>query len=195
MIRRREFITLLGGAAAWPLAALVQQRPMPVIGYFEFGRPEQTANLLVAFRKGLSEAGYVEGRNVAFEYRWANDQYDRLPNLAADLVLRRPTVIVAAGGWVVAMAVKAATAMIPIVFRTATDPVQAGLVASLNRPGGNVTGITSMGWELMSKRLGLLHDLLPSATRFAVLVDPTLAKLNLGLQANEWMILGDYSGR
>jgi putative ABC transport system substrate-binding protein len=176
-MKRRSFITLLSGAAAWPLVAHAQQRAMPVVGYFELGRPEQRANFLVAFRKGLSETGFVEDRNVAFEYRWANDQYDRLPDFAADLVLRRPTVIAAAGGLTVAMAVKAATAMIPIVFRTATDPVQAGLVTSLNRPGGNVTGITSMGWELMSKRLGLLHELLPSATRFAVLVDPALAKL------------------
>jgi len=180
-MRRREFITLLGGAVAWPLAAHAQQLAMQVIGYVEFGRPEQRANLLVAFRKGLSEIGYVEGRNVAFEYRWANDQYDRLPDLAADLVLRRPTVIAAAGGLSVAMATKAATATIPIVFRTGTDPVQAGLVASFNRPGGNVTGITSMDWELMPKQLGLLHELLPAATRFAVLIDPTAFRISESL--------------
>ena len=148
MIRRREFIAGLGGSAAWPLAARAQQRAMPLVGYFELGKAEQRANLLAAFHKGLSETGFVEGRNVAFEYRWANDQYDRLPDLAADLVLRRPTVIAATGGAGVATATKAATATIPIVFRTGTDPVQAGLVASLNRPGGNVTGITSMDWEL-----------------------------------------------
>jgi putative ABC transport system substrate-binding protein len=177
-LRRREFIAGVSGAAAWPVLASAQQRAMPVVGYFELGRPEQKGNLLVAFRKGLSETGYVDGRNVAFEYRWANDQYDRLPDLAADLVLRRPTVIAAAGGLSVAMVTKAATETIPIVFRTGTDPVQAGLVASLNRPGGNVTGITSMDAELMSKRLGLLHELLPGATRFAVLVDPTAYRIS-----------------
>src|SRR5215471_10709482 len=172
-LRRREFIGGLGGAVAWPLAARAQQAALPVVGFLHQGTPEDSAFSAAAVRKGLSEMGYVDGRNVAFEYRLANDQYDRLPDLAADLVLRRPTVIAAAGGLSVAMATKAATATIPIVFRTGTDPVQAGLVASLNRPGGNVTGITSMDAELMSKRLGLLHELLPSATRFAVLVDPT----------------------
>ena len=170
---RRAFITLLGGAAAWPLTARAQQQAVPVVGALFASSPEQTAARVAAFRSGLNETGYVEGRNVAFEYRWANDQYDRLPDLAADLVLRRPTVIAAAGGLTGAMATKAATATIPIVFRTGTDPVQAGLVASLNRPGGNVTGVTSMDWELMPKQLGLLHELLPAATRFALLIDPT----------------------
>jgi putative ABC transport system substrate-binding protein len=170
-LRRRDFIAGLGGAAAWPLAARAQAA-VPVIGYLNQGAPETSANHVAAFRKGLSETGFVEGRNVTVEYRWAHNEYDRLPELAADLVRLRVAVIAAMGGAAAARAAKAATTTIPIVFRTGLDAVQSGLVASLNRPGGNLTGVGSMSPELATKRLGLLHDLLPRAARFAVLVDP-----------------------
>ncbi len=146
---------------------------MPVIGYLEAGSPEASANLVAAFRKGLSEAGYVEGRNVAIVFRWAHNENDRLPDLAADLVHRRVDVIVTPVSTPAAFASKAATTTIPIVFGTGADPVRAGLVASLNRPGGNVTGVNTMSLELMPKRLGLLNELLPGAARFAVLVNPS----------------------
>jgi ABC-type uncharacterized transport system substrate-binding protein len=169
-VKRREFLTLLGGAAAWPLAARAQQQPIPVIGYLYEGWPEPTAQLLAAFRKGLSETGYVEGRNATIEFRWALGQYDRLPELAGELVRRRVAVIVAPGGMPAALAAKAATTTIPIVFGTGGDPERTGLVASLNRPGGNVTGVSAMNVELTTKRFGLLHELLPGAARFAVLI-------------------------
>jgi putative ABC transport system substrate-binding protein len=171
-MRRREFITLLGGAAAaWPLAARAQQPAMPVIGYLDSQSPGTFPDYLRVFRQGLKDTGYVEGENVAAEYRFAENQIDRLPALAADLVRRRVAVIVA-GGPPAALAAKAATTTIPIVFGVGDDPVKIGLVASLARPGGNLTGINFFAAELAAKRLELQREMMPAAARVAVLVDP-----------------------
>src|SRR5215471_9950297 len=171
-MRRREFITLLGGATTLPLTALAQQQPTPVVAFLKSTTPDDSAHLVRAFRQGLSEAGFAEGRNVTIEYRWAENQLDRLPGLVAELVRRRVAVIATPADTPATFVAKAATATIPIVFEIGGDPVRAGLVASFNQPGGNVTGSTSMNLELSGKLLGLLHELLPQAARFAVLVNP-----------------------
>jgi putative ABC transport system substrate-binding protein len=171
MIRRRNFITLLGGAAAWPLAARAQKSAIPVIGYLNFGSPESDARRLTGLRQGLNQSGYVEGRNFVIEYRWAGNQADRLPALAADLVRLQVAVIVAAG-LPPALAAKAATTGIPIVFSVAANPVELGLVASLNRPGGNLTGFNGMIAELGGKDLALLHELVPSTRSIGFLENP-----------------------
>jgi len=183
MIHRRDFITLLGGAATWPLAARAQRSGMPVIGYLSPGSPQGDISL-PAFRKGLSEMGYVDGRNVTVEYRWAQNDFSRLPELAADLVRRRVAVI-AALTVAAALAAKAATTSIPVVFDAGGDAVETGLVVSLSRPGGNVTGINSMTTELGAKRVELLHDLLPKATKFGFLINTNIPNIQQAISRAE----------
>ena len=172
-MRRRQFIALLGGAAAsWPLATRAQQPALPVVGYISSGVPDDQLNLLAASRQGLKEAGYIDGQNIRIEYRWAEGHYDRLPALAAELASLKVAVIIAAGGSDPGRAARAATSTIPIVFITAADPVQTGLVTSLNRPEANVTGISMIGAALESKRFELLHEVVPQAASIGVLINP-----------------------
>jgi ABC-type uncharacterized transport system substrate-binding protein len=179
MMKRREFITLLGGAAAWPLAARAQQPAVPVIGFMSARSPEDSAHLLAAFRRGLAEGGYVEGQNVSIEFRWARGQYDLLPAMAADLVSRRVSVLVAVGGDPSPRAAKRATSTIPIVFGVGGDPISEGLVESFNRPGGNATGDTLYTNIMEPKRLGLLRELVPGVPLIGVLLNPSLAPYQL----------------
>jgi len=170
-LKRREFIALVGGAAAWPVATRAQQPAMPVIGFLNAGAPDGYAPMVAAFRQGLEETGYVEAQNVGIEYHWANGQYDRFPAIAADLIRRQVAVIVTNSPGVAT--IRAATTTIPIVFTTSGDPVKLGWVAALNRPGGNITGVTQLNVEVGPKRLELMHQLVPTATTIAVLLNPT----------------------
>ena len=174
-MRRREFFTLIGGAVAWPCAARAQQAAMPIVGLVGPRSPEESTRLVAAFRKALNETGYIEAQNVMVEYHWLEGKYDRLPALMADLVRRRVAVIATPAFTVAAPVAKAATTTIPIVFGVAEDPVKLGLVASFARPGGNATGINFLASEVIAKRLGLLHDLVPKAVRIAVLINPANA--------------------
>jgi len=183
-LRRREFITLLGGAAvAWPLAARAQQPAMPLIGFLRSTSAAGSAPLVAAFRQGLKEAGIVEGQDVAIDFRWGDDQPDRLPGLAADLVRRQAAVII--GNVAATRAAIAATAAVPIVFVTGTDPIRTGLVANLNRPGGNVTGVVFTAVDLTAKRLGLLHELTPKSASIAALFDPAVPEAELQMRETE----------
>jgi putative ABC transport system substrate-binding protein len=192
-MRRRNFISLVGGAAAWPLAARAQQPALPVIGHLSPRTPKTDAPTLVDFRRGLGEAGYLEGKNVTIEFRWGGGQYDSLPELAADLVRRRVSVIVTVGGTETALAAKAATGTIPILFVTAGDPVREGLVASISRPGGNVTGVGMVFFSLGPKQLGLMRELLPNVDFFGLLVDPRIASAES--QADETEAAGRAMGQ
>ena len=171
-MRRREFVTLLAGTAAWPLGAGAQPGPLPIVAFINGGEANAAAPFAAAFRKGLSETGYVDGQNVAMEYHWLEGRYDLLPTLVTELIQRRVFLIATPGSTPAALAAKSGTATIPIVFGVPEDPVALGLVASLARPGGNATGVNFFGFEINAKRFGLMHELLPAATRFAVLLDP-----------------------
>jgi putative ABC transport system substrate-binding protein len=176
-MRRRTLLTSISGAAlAWPISGLAQQQAVPVIGYLHSGSPGPLAFEVAAFRQGLADTGYVEGQDVAIEYRWAEGMRDRLPSLAADLVRRKVNVMAAIGGDATALAVKATTSTIPVIFQIGSDPVKAGLVASLNRPGGNLTGLSLFVGILETKRLELLHELVPHAELIAVLISPLVAE-------------------
>jgi len=181
-MKRRAFITLLGGAAAWPIAASAQQRGLPVIGLLSSRSAATDTQSIAVFRQALNEGGFVEGQNVVIDYRWADGQYDRLPALATSLVRRQVDIIVTFGGEVSGLAAKAATATIPIVFASGTDPVAIGLVTNLHRPGGNITGISGLLSEQMAKRLGLLQELVPKAPLIGVLVNPSYSAFDVQLQ-------------
>jgi len=174
-LQRRDFISLLGGAASWPIAARGQQAAKPLVGFINGGAPEASAQFAAAFRRGLGDAGYIDGQNVMIEYHWLEGRYDRAADVIADLIRRHVAVIATPGSGPAALAAKAATATIPIVFGVADDPVRLGLVASLNRPGGNATGLNFLLHEAAPKRLGLLHELVPKASTIAVLVNPANA--------------------
>ena len=184
-LKRREFITLLGGAVAWPLSARAQQRTVPVIGVLSILSPDDSYPLMTAFRQGLRESGYIEGQNVAIEYRWAEGRPERLPALAADLVNRPVDAILTSGGTVAAIVAKSATRTIPIVFNIGADPVKAGLVASLNRPGGNVTGVSWLSITLTGKRFELLHEILPRSVSIAFLDNSVNPNINSNAEEAE----------